>query len=87
MHVAFADRIIASLFAAYAAHRLWSGWGNGIIYGDGDEDLRADEHPTAFVLTAFSILLVIGALTCITVGSDPTKLAALAAWLWKLWSP
>jgi hypothetical protein len=44
------DRILAGLAAAYFAYRLWSGWGEGIIDGDGDEDVRADEHPTAFVL-------------------------------------
>jgi hypothetical protein len=79
-----ADRIIAALFAVYTAYRLWSGWGDGVIYGDGDDDVRADEHPTAFVVTALSVVLIIGTLTCVAIGSDAAKLAALAAWLWKL---
>jgi hypothetical protein len=68
------DRILAGLAAAYFAYRLWSGWGEGIIFGDGDEDVRADEHPTAFVLTALSVILLIAMLGCIALGyrSRPT---------------
>jgi hypothetical protein len=78
------DRILASLAAAYFAYRLWSGWGDGIIYGDGDVDVRADEHPTAFTLTALSVILVIALLACIAVGSGPSELVGFAEWLWKL---
>jgi hypothetical protein len=77
------DRILAGLAAGYFAYRLWSGWGDGVIYGDGDEDVRADEHPTAFVLTALSVVLVIAILTCIAVGPDMTRLVAVAKWLWQ----
>jgi hypothetical protein len=83
-HLTTADRILAGLVAAYFAYRLWSGWGDGVIYGDGDMDVRADEHPTAFVLTALSVVLVIALLACIAVGSDAEQLVAFAEWLWKL---
>jgi hypothetical protein len=46
-HLTATDGIIAGLFAAYTAYRLWSGWGDGVIYGDGDDDVRADEQSTA----------------------------------------
>lgn len=83
-HLTIANRILFGLVAAYFAYRLWSGWGEGVIYGDGDEDVRADEHPTAFVLTALSVVLLIVLFSCIAVGSDAAKLAAFATWLWKL---
>jgi hypothetical protein len=78
------DRIIAGLGAAYFAYRLWSGWGEGVIYGDGDEDVRADEHPTAFVLTALSAVMVIVICSIIALGSSVGDLIALIAWLWKM---
>jgi hypothetical protein len=43
-HLTIADQVLFGLVAAYFAYRLWSGWGEGIIYGDGDDDVRADEH-------------------------------------------
>jgi hypothetical protein len=52
--------------------------------GDGDEDVRAAEHPTAFVLTALSVVLVIVIFGCIAIGSDAGKLASFVGWLWKL---
>jgi spore coat protein U-like protein len=79
-----ADRMLAGMAAAYFAYRLWSGWGEGIIYGDGDMDVRVNEHPTAFVLTALSIILVVVILACIAIGSDAGKLASFVGWLWKL---
>jgi hypothetical protein len=78
------DRVLAALAAAYFAYRLWSGWGEGIIYGDGDMDVRADEHPTAFALTALSIVLVVAILACIAIGSDAGRIVTFAEWLWKL---
>jgi hypothetical protein len=68
------DRLIAGLAAAYFAYRLWSGWGEGVIYGDGDNDVHADEHPTAFVLTALSVVMVIA--ICVLSHSD----RALVIW-------
>jgi hypothetical protein len=56
MHIS-TDRIIAGLAAAYFAYRLWSGWGDGTIYGDGNMDVHADKHPTTFVLTVAFICL------------------------------
>jgi hypothetical protein len=78
------DRIIAGAAAAYFAYRLWSGWGGGVIYGDGDEDVYADRHPTAFVLTALSVVMVIAILTIIAFGSSLSDLTGLIVWLWKL---
>jgi hypothetical protein len=75
------DRILAGLAAACFAYRLWSGWGEDVIYGYGDEDVRADEHPTAFVLTALSVILLIVIFGCIAVGSDAGKLASFVRWL------
>jgi hypothetical protein len=77
------DRVLAGLAAGYFAYRLWSGWGDGVIYGDGDEDVHADKHPTAFVLTALSVVFVIAILTFIAIGSDMTKLVAVTKWLWQ----
>jgi hypothetical protein len=78
------DRIIAGAAAAYFAYRLWSGWGEGVIYGDGDEDVYADKHPTAFVLTALSVVMAIAILASIALGSGLSDLAGLIAWLWKV---
>ena len=82
--VTMMDRALAGAAAAYFAYRLWAGWGDGIIYGDGDQDVRADEHPSAFVLTALSVIFVIVVLGCIAVGSNASDLVSFAAWLWKL---
>jgi hypothetical protein len=35
-HITVADRVLVGLVAAYFAYALWSGWGEGVIYGDGD---------------------------------------------------
>jgi hypothetical protein len=78
------DRILAGAAAAYFAHRLWSGWSEGIIYGDGDMDVHADRHPTAFVLTALASIAVIVICACIALGSDAAQLVAAAKWLWRL---
>ncbi len=78
-----ADRILAGIAAAYFAYRLWSGWGDGIIYGDGDMDVRADEHPTAFVLTAISSIILIVICVCIALGPDAVSLAAIIEWMWR----
>lgn len=83
MHLTYADRIVAGIFAAYTAYRLWSGWGDGIIYGDGDMDVSAAEHPTIFVVTAFSIIFTIAILVYLALGPDLPKLTILASWLWK----
>jgi hypothetical protein len=83
-HITVADRILAGLVAAYFAYRLWSGWGEGVIYGDGDPDVRADDHPTAFVLTALSVVMVIAICLIIALGSSAGDLATLLAWLWKV---
>jgi hypothetical protein len=77
------DRVLAGLAAGYFAYRLWSGWGDGVIYGDGDEDVHADKHPTAFVLTALSVVFVIAILTFIAIGSHMIKLVAVTKWLWQ----
>jgi hypothetical protein len=77
------DRIIAGAAAAYLACRLWSGWGAGVIYGDGDDDVHADQHPTAFALTALSAVMVIAILGIIAFGSSIDDLGALMVWLWK----
>jgi hypothetical protein len=79
-----ADRILAGMVAVYFAYRLWSGWGDGIIYGDGDMDVHADQHPTAFVLTALASIAVITICACIALGSDTARLAAIANWVWRL---
>jgi hypothetical protein len=84
MPMTAADRILAGLVAAYFAYRLWSGWGEGIIYGDGDMDVHADRHPTAFVLTALASIAVIVICACIALGSDAARLAAIAKWVWRL---
>jgi hypothetical protein len=84
MHVTTAERILAGIVAAYFAYRLWSGWGDGIIYGDGDMDVHADQHPTAFVLTALTTIAVIAICACLALGSDAVKLAAIVEWLWRL---
>jgi hypothetical protein len=78
------DRIIAGAAAAYFAYRLWSGWGEGVIYGDGDEDVHADKHQTAFILTALSVVMVIAVLGIIAFGSSLGELTALIVWLWKV---
>jgi hypothetical protein len=83
-HLTMVDRILVGLVAAYFAYRLWSGWGDGVIYGDGDDDVRADEHPMAFVLTALSVVMVIGICLFIALGSSVGDIAALIAWLWKV---
>jgi hypothetical protein len=83
MHMTSTDRIIAGLAAAYFAYRLWSGWGDGIIYGDGDMDVHADKHPAAFVLTAVIIVAIIALCASIAVGSSASDLAATVAWIWK----
>jgi hypothetical protein len=78
------DRIVAGVAAAYFAYRLWSGWGVGVVYGDGDNDVHADKHPTAFVLTALSVLMIIAIFLVIALGSSVGDLAATIAWLWKV---
>ena len=83
-HITDADRILVGLVAAYLAYRLWSGWGEGVIYGDGDMDVHADEHPSAFVLTALSVVMVIVICLIIALGSSASDLATLVAWLWKV---
>jgi hypothetical protein len=82
MQLTSTDRIIAGLAAAYFAYRLWSGWGAGIIYGDGDPDVHADKNLTAFVLTALTTVLIIALLACIAIGSDAAHLTALTRWIW-----
>jgi hypothetical protein len=77
------DRIIASLDAVDFAYRLWSGWCEGIIYGDRDDDVHAERHPTAFVLTALSVVMVIVICSIIALGSSVGDLGALISWLWK----
>jgi hypothetical protein len=74
------DRILTGLVAAYFAYRLWLGLGlgEGVIYGDGDMNVHADELPTGFVRTALSVVLLIAVLTCIVVGFEAAQLAALA---------
>jgi hypothetical protein len=85
MHnLTMADRILVGLVAVYFAYRLWSGWGDGVIYGDGDDDVHANEHPTAFVLTALSVVMVIVVCSIIALGSSVGDVAALIAWLWKV---
>jgi hypothetical protein len=78
------DRIVACLFAAYTAYRLWSGWNVGMIDGDGDLDVSVEEHPTAFVLTALSIIFTITILVYFALGPDLPKLANFVAWLWEI---
>jgi hypothetical protein len=85
-HAMQTNRIIAGAAAAYFAHRLWSGWGDGVIYGDGDNDVQADKHPIAFVLTALSVVTVLAILAMFALGSSLGELAALAMWLWRLLS-
>jgi hypothetical protein len=84
MHMTMADRILAGMVAAYFAYRLWSGWGAGIIYGDGDMDVHADKHPTAFVLTAIGSVLVIALLAFLALGPNAINIAAVVEWLWKM---
>ena len=60
------------------------GLGEGVIYGDSDMDVHADEHPTAFVLTALSVVMVIVICLIIALGSSFTDMATLVAWLWKV---
>jgi hypothetical protein len=79
-----ADRIVAGAAALYFAYRLWCGWGEGIIYGDGDMDVHADKHPAAFVLTAVTIIIVIALCASIALGASVIDLAAMVAWLWKV---
>jgi hypothetical protein len=55
-----------------------------VIYGDGDEDVRADEHPAAFVLTALSVLTVIVVSLIIALGANAGDLATWIVWLWKV---
>ena len=54
-----------------------------MIYGDGDMDVHADEHPTAFVLTAFSVVMVIVICLIIALGSSAGD---LATWIVRLWN-
>ncbi len=82
-HLTTADRVLVGLVAVYFAYRLWSGWGDGVIYGDGDMDVHADEHPAAFVLTALSVMMVIVICSIIAIGPSIDDMAALVAWLWK----
>jgi hypothetical protein len=84
MPMTIAERILAGLVAVYFAYRLWSGWGEGVIYGDGDMDVHADQHPTAFVLTALASIAVIAICACIALGPDAVSLAAIAKWMWQL---
>jgi hypothetical protein len=44
----------------YFGYRLWTGMVDGIAYGDGDLDVKADKHPVAFVLTMLTTALVAG---------------------------
>ncbi len=83
-HLTTADRILVGIVAVYFAYRLWSGWGDGVIYGDGDMDVHADEHPTAFVLTAVSVVMVIVICSIVAIGPSIGDMAALVAWLWKI---
>jgi hypothetical protein len=83
MDMTVADRIIAGLGAAHFAYRLWSGWGDGIIAGDGDADVHADRHPFAFVLTALSMVLLTAILAYAALGPDAARRAA-AAWILKI---
>jgi hypothetical protein len=85
MHITSIDRIIAGLAAAYLGYRLWSGWSVGIHYGDGDMEVHADQHPTAFVLTVLSSLLLIAILAYLALAPDGIGLSAAAVWLKKHW--
>jgi hypothetical protein len=85
MHITLADRIIAALAAAYLGYRLWSGWSVGVQYGDGDMDVHADQHPTAFVLTVLSSILLIAILACLALVPDGPELSTAVAWLKKHW--
>lgn len=77
------DRVIAGLAAAYFAYRLWSGLNAGIIAGEGDDDVHADHHPTAFVLTALSMVLLVGVLAIIALGPNAADVGQMIAWLAK----
>jgi hypothetical protein len=83
-HITVADRVLVGLVAAYFAYRLWSGWGEGVIYGDGDMDVHADEHPTAFVLTALSVVMVIVICLVVALGASAGNLSTWIVWLWKV---
>lgn len=79
MQITGTDRVLAALVAVYMAYRLWSGIKIGIVYGDGDRDVHAESHPTAYVLTALSCLLVIAILSYIALGQ--AAVATILMWL------
>jgi hypothetical protein len=83
LHLTWADRIIASLAAAYFAYRLWSGLDAGVIDGEGDMDVHADHHPMAFVLTALSMVLLVAILVVIALGPNAVDVQRMIAWLGK----
>lgn len=79
VHLTETDRILAGLAAAYMAYRLWSGMKVGVVYGDGDRDVHAETHPTAYVLTALSCVLVIAILGYVAIGQ--AGVATILTWL------
>lgn len=79
MQLSSGDRVIAGIAAAYFAYGLWSGVNAGIIDGEGDEDVHADHHPAAFVLTALSMALVVAVLAIIALGSNADDVGRMIA--------
>ena len=68
MHFSAIERVLAGIAAAYLAYRLWTGMQIGIIYGDGDNDVHAKTHPTAYALTAAASMFAITILSLIAIG-------------------
>ena len=77
------ERMIAGLAAAYFTYRLWSGFGAGIIDGDGDMDVHADRHPIAFALTAMSFVVLIIICSAIALWPAALDIAQIVAWIRK----
>jgi hypothetical protein len=83
MPIGSADRVLFGLVAVYFCYRLLSALNTGIYDGGGDPDVHAEDHPTAFVLTIFSSLLVIVVCAFIALGPASTDLAEAVVWLRK----
>ena len=64
------DRIIAGAAALYFGYRLLSGMSVGVMYGDGDRDVHAETHPTAYALTIVSYIFLIGICAYIAIGAE-----------------
>jgi hypothetical protein len=81
MSVTAGDGIVVALAGVYFCYRVVTALNTGIFYGDGDMDVHADEHPTAFALTVLSAIFAIVVCAFIAVRPYGPFLSSAFGWL------